>query len=209
LLMKLSDYEETGGVYRESDEVATHGAWFETDLEYERRVRDVKRRKLNQPPPQRMVKPLFFSKFVCGASVPIYIKKIVEQYAKDTERAEERERIFHVDLAPKYCHFLVCIHPFEDGNGRLCRLLMNAILLEYADTIVTIGGNAAGRRICIEAVQANGDFTEQEYRDIPWEEQTDHRGLGAMILQKVLEKMKSKIRLCKPQVSVIPKNIKR
>lgn len=94
LLMKLSEYEETGGVYRESDEVATHGARFETDLEYERRVRDVKRRKLNQPPPQRMVEPLFFSKFVCGALVPIYIEKIVEQYAKDTERAEEREGSF-------------------------------------------------------------------------------------------------------------------
>lgn len=89
------------------------------------------------------------------------MKKFVEQYAKDTERAEERKRIFHIDLAAKYCTFFVCIHPFENGNARLCRLLMNAILLKYTGMVVTIGGNAAERRMFIEeAVKANEDFTK-------------------------------------------------
>lgn len=58
--MELSDHEETSGVYRKSDEAASHGAWLENDLEYERRVKDVKRLKPNRPPPERLIKPLFF-----------------------------------------------------------------------------------------------------------------------------------------------------
>ena len=66
---------------------------------------------------------------------------------------------------------------------------MNAVLLKYANTVVTMGGNAAERRMCIEeAVKANKDFTKQEHNDIPKEEQTSHRGLGAIILQKILQK---------------------
>lgn len=65
LLMELSEHEETSGVYRESNEEATHGARFETDLEYERQVRDAKRLKPNGPPPQRMIKTLLLLK-ICS-----------------------------------------------------------------------------------------------------------------------------------------------
>jgi hypothetical protein len=67
---------------------------------------------------------------------------------------------------------------------------MNAVLLKYAGTVVTIGGNAAERRMYIkEKVKANRDFTRQEHDGIPWEVQTRHRGLSAIILEKILQKM--------------------
>jgi len=31
-------------------------------------------------------------------------------------------------LASKYCHKFVNIHPFLDGDGRMCRLIMNGLL---------------------------------------------------------------------------------
>jgi hypothetical protein len=40
-----------------------------------------------------------------------------------------------------------------------------------------------------EEVKANKDFTRQEHDDIPWEVKTNHRGLGAIILEKILQKM--------------------
>jgi len=46
LLIELSVHEETSGVYRDSDEAATHEARVETDLEYGRRIRDAKKTRL-------------------------------------------------------------------------------------------------------------------------------------------------------------------
>jgi len=34
-----------------------------------------------------------------------------------------------ISLAAKFSHWLACIHPFENGNGRASRLLLDAILL--------------------------------------------------------------------------------
>lgn len=43
-------------------------------------------------------------------------------------------------IAAKYCNLFVNIHPFADGNGRMCRLLMNVIFLKYLGICVPIGG---------------------------------------------------------------------
>jgi Fic family protein len=48
-------------------------------------------------------------------------------------------------LAAKFCDRFVNIHPFRDGNGRLCRLILNAILLKYAGIVVTLGENEDAR----------------------------------------------------------------
>ena len=36
-----------------------------------------------------------------------------------------------VELAAEFHYRFVCIHPFDDGNGRVARLIMNYILLKY------------------------------------------------------------------------------
>jgi len=43
----------------------------------------------------------------------------------------EHNRQDPYSLAAQLCHDFVCIHPFEDGNGRMCRLLLNYALLHY------------------------------------------------------------------------------
>lgn len=35
----------------------------------------------------------------------------------------------------------VIMHPFLDGNDRMCRLILNAILLRYAGAVVRLGKN--------------------------------------------------------------------
>ncbi|RGP71532.1 fic doc family [Fusarium sporotrichioides] len=42
-------------------------------------------------------------------------------------------------LASKYSLRFVEIHPFQDGNGRMCRLILNAILFRYLGIVVPIG----------------------------------------------------------------------
>lgn len=52
------------------------------------------------------------------------------------------ENCTHPVLVAAYLHDeLVRIHPFIDGNGRTCRLLMNLYLLRYGYTIVALKGD--------------------------------------------------------------------
>ncbi|KAK0670105.1 fido domain-containing protein [Cercophora samala] len=43
-------------------------------------------------------------------------------------RELDQRKLDPVALAAKYSHMLVNIHPFLDGNGRMCRILLNALL---------------------------------------------------------------------------------
>lgn len=42
-----------------------------------------------------------------------------------------KESLHPVELAAIFHHKLVSIHPFQDGNGRVCRLCMNLILMKF------------------------------------------------------------------------------
>ncbi len=51
----------------------------------------------------------------------------------------ENFEIFHpVQLAAEFHYRFVCIHPFDDGNGRVARLIMNYILLRHNYPLVVI-----------------------------------------------------------------------
>lgn len=42
-------------------------------------------------------------------------------------------------FAAKYSMKFVQIHPFQDGNGRICRMILNAIFCKFAGIVVPIG----------------------------------------------------------------------
>ncbi|KFY71018.1 hypothetical protein V499_08756 [Pseudogymnoascus sp. VKM F-103] len=191
ILMCFSEHEASGGIYRESDEAASHGLRLETDEEYEKRVKDCKRLKPNRPAPERKEVPLFSSKFVRGKSVQLYMRKLVDEHNERIKRAEETGDIDAIDLACRLSTGFVCIHPFEDGNGRVCRLLLNAMIIKYAGTVAEIGGDPEEREEYIrEAWMANTTFRDEDQRDIPWTEQTAHLSLGISILEKVAVRMR-------------------
>lgn len=57
---------------------------------------------------------------------PILMGELIQWY-----RAEEQKNELHpVELAAMLHYKLVRIHPFDDGNGRISRLLMNYVLLK-------------------------------------------------------------------------------
>ncbi len=51
---------------------------------------------------------------------------------------ENKDVIHPVQLAAEFHYRFVCIHPFDDGNGRVARLLMNYILIKNGYPIVII-----------------------------------------------------------------------
>lgn len=48
------------------------------------------------------------------------------------------EELRPIELAAVFHHKLVSIHPFEDGNGRVCRLLTNVILISHGYPLTTV-----------------------------------------------------------------------
>lgn len=65
---------------------------------------------------------------------PAKMQELVEWYRK-----QEKSNKFHPLLVAALFHYrFVCIHPFDDGNGRVSRLLMNYVLLKQGYPPVVI-----------------------------------------------------------------------
>ncbi|KAK3683370.1 fido domain-containing protein [Podospora appendiculata] len=71
--------------------------------------------------------------------VPSLMRKLIKSLRADLDDAAKAGEMNPVALAAKYCHKFVNIHPFVDGNGRMCRLILNALLLKYAEFVVCFG----------------------------------------------------------------------
>lgn len=83
--------------------------------------------------------------FAVPQYVPKLMKELCEHLKYDLEAADARNAIDPFSVAAKYSLDFVQIHPFQDGNGRMCRMILNAILYKYAGIIVPIGESAEER----------------------------------------------------------------
>lgn len=60
------------------------------------------------------------------ADTPIMMGELIEWFKKE----EEKKELHPVELAALLHYKVVRIHPFDDGNGRIARLLMNYVFLK-------------------------------------------------------------------------------
>lgn len=109
---------------------------------------------------------------------------LVRQLETDLAEADDKKKVDPFDLAAKYCSLLVFIHPFKDANGRMCRLILNAILIRYAGIVVSLGEH---------------DQSREEYTEAATESRAvggHHGALGTMVLEeakKTLRRMKDRL----------------
>ncbi|KAF5586402.1 hypothetical protein FPANT_7247 [Fusarium pseudoanthophilum] len=83
--------------------------------------------------------------FMDHSKVRIVMRDMIEELDSDTRKATEEGQIDPVSLASKYCHKFVNIHPFGDGNGRMCRLILNTLLIKYGGGYPIVGIGQDGR----------------------------------------------------------------
>ena len=79
------------------------------------------------------------------SEIPTAMKSMVATLREDLADIEKLGKIDPFILAAKYCDRFVNIHPFKDGNGRLCRLILNAILIKYAGIAISLGEQSHDR----------------------------------------------------------------
>jgi len=71
-----------------------------------------------------------FTTFTPPTSVLSKMRSMLSTYPSDTVLASSTKSVDSFFQAAKYCHKFVNIHPFADGNGRTCRIILNGILLQ-------------------------------------------------------------------------------
>lgn len=120
--------------------------------------------------------------FATVSSIPSKMKDMIKQLQYDLDMAKKSGNIDPIMLAAKYSHIFVNIHPFLDGNGRMCRLMLNAILLKLGNFIVCLGEDATTRDQYLEVVtaasqlEATYDGREEEEKPVM------HREVASLVL---------------------------
>lgn len=109
-----------------------------------------------------------FSTFSPASGVPGDMARLMKEFRWDIGKAERLGELEALFLAAKCCHKLVTIHPFLDGDGRTCRLLLDAILLEYAGILVPLGERNEDRSRYLEIASKSNIAGEDDER--PWAE---------------------------------------
>ncbi|KXG49020.1 uncharacterized protein PGRI_028900 [Penicillium griseofulvum] len=121
--------------------------------------------------------------------VPYKMKSMFHELGCDLKEATATGKIDPIALASKYAHIFVNIHPFIDGNGRMCRLILNSMLMKFGTFVACIGVDEADRSIYLE-IAANGSALEYLYEDAEEEEKPKlHKELASYVLAHVEKSM--------------------
>lgn len=67
------------------------------------------------------------SYFATPEETPAKMKELVDWFREERERLD----VDPIALAAVFHHKFILIHPFDDGNGRVARILMNFILMQF------------------------------------------------------------------------------
>jgi Fic family protein len=132
--------------------------------------------------------------FMPPAQVPMAMRMMVREFNNDITKAENDGVIDPFSLAAKYCHKFVNIHPFVDGNGRTCRLILNAVLLKYAGIVISLGDQDCDRYLEIATKASMIEQMDEEERDSrkpAWAELASHVVLNA---SKKFQTFRNKLR---------------
>lgn len=84
------------------------------------------------------------------------------------------EKLGNIDtyvLAAKYCHKFVNVHPSDDGNGCMCRLILNILISRYAGVFCVLGEDEQEKDAHL-SIAARGSQSDQIWKETDEEEAT-------------------------------------
>ncbi|XMA10342.1 hypothetical protein WAI453_003133 [Rhynchosporium graminicola] len=100
--------------------------------------------------------------FTAPEKVPAAMQRLISDFNEDIENREKHQEMDPFYLAADICQDFVMIHPFKDGNGRMCRLIANAFLMKYSGIVISIGEHDHDRKAYLEIAELAGDGETEE-----------------------------------------------
>lgn len=130
-----------------------------------------------------------FHAFPHHTLVPNKMQAMIKELESDLKQAVIKGTIDPIAIASKYTHIFVNIHPFIDGNGRVCRLILNSMLLKLGSFLVQIGNTEEDRTLYLD-IACNGSGLEDLYGDLDEDEKpVMHKELGSLVMSRVKKSM--------------------
>ncbi|KAJ5635719.1 uncharacterized protein N7484_009032 [Penicillium longicatenatum] len=130
---------------------------------------------------------------ITASLVPHKMKAMIRELKSDLNEALKMGTIDPIAIASKYTHIFVNVHPFIDGNGRMCRLILNSLLLKLGSFIVCIGDKDEDRSLYLE-IAAKSSALEDLYEDFEEEEKPFmFKELGSFVMSHVEKNMRKLI----------------
>jgi Fic family protein len=126
-----------------------------------------------------------FNSFATVESIPYKMSEMIKQHQSDIHQATKSGFIDPIMLAAKYAHIFVNTHPFLDGNGRMCRMILNSILLKFGSFFVCLGEDGPARETYLDVasaasqLEATYDSREEEEKPVM------HKELASLVLSCV------------------------
>ncbi|KAF3902306.1 hypothetical protein ABW21_db0206279 [Orbilia brochopaga] len=121
--------------------------------------------------------------FIRAAAVPEYMSAMVRDFNAWVMRDDDEIDPF--ELAAWLSIQFVNIHPFGDGNGRLSRILLNAVLYKFTGLVASLGDEGeASREAYLAIAQRSSKIYHQEDFEVAAIDQTSHVELAALALKR-------------------------
>lgn len=129
-----------------------------------------------------------WNKLAFVPSKPAQIEKDMQDFARDWKKYGIMN-VHPIALAAWVHHRLGAIHPFNDANGRLSRVLMNAILVRGGFHPAIIQNDAEYTQALFDEADSPGSFARYlANKAIPW---TEKHSLWLLPPKGLLEELKS------------------
>ncbi|KAH0279578.1 Fic-domain-containing protein, partial [Aureobasidium melanogenum] len=107
--------------------------------------------------------------FTAPEHVPREMRAFIRALSSEISAAEQVGHIDPYVLAAKYCHKFINIHPFVDGNGRICLLILNILLFKYAGVFCVLGENEQAKDEYL-SIAVRGSRSDQTWKESDEEE---------------------------------------
>ncbi|KAF4998239.1 hypothetical protein FGRMN_3288 [Fusarium graminum] len=82
---------------------------------------------------------------VPAADVPWRMKRMITDYYREISMASQHGGLDCIAHASWCCQSIMRIRPFADGNGRMARLIVNAVIFKYLNFVLPFGENAKSK----------------------------------------------------------------